>query len=69
LSARGEVIGIATSLLRGGQALNFAVPIEYANILLAKSRQSKNFGGSTPSVDLRQSVDKDSREVNFSFYY
>jgi hypothetical protein len=36
LNAKGEVIGIATALLRGGQALNFAVPSEYAASLMAK---------------------------------
>ena len=40
LNAEGEVVGVATSLLKGGQALNFAMPIEYANRLLVKARSS-----------------------------
>jgi tetratricopeptide (TPR) repeat protein len=40
LDANGEVIGVARSLLREGQALNFAVPVECANQLLAKVEPS-----------------------------
>ena len=38
LSAKGDVVGVATALLPGGQALNFAVPIECATLLLAKAQ-------------------------------
>jgi len=37
MNAKGEVVGVASWLLRGGQALNFAVPVEYASGLLAKA--------------------------------
>jgi len=40
MNARGAVIGIASALLRGGQALNLAVPVEYANNLLIKPQPS-----------------------------
>ncbi len=36
----GEVIGITTASLKGGQNLNFAIPINYAKELLAKSQIS-----------------------------
>ena len=37
MNAKGDVVGIASALLRGGQALNFAVPVEYGVRLLAKT--------------------------------
>jgi tetratricopeptide (TPR) repeat protein len=40
LNARGEVIGIATALLHGGQSLNFAVPVETAKAVLLKALPS-----------------------------
>ena len=40
LDAQGDVIGIATSLARGGQSLNFATPAGVANVLLAKAREN-----------------------------
>ncbi len=40
LNARGEVIGIASSQVRGGQLLNLAVPVERAARLLAKVEPS-----------------------------
>ena len=40
LNAKGNVIGVAAALLRGGQALNFAVPIGVANSLLATASKS-----------------------------
>jgi len=40
LNARGEIIGVASSLLRGGQALNLAVPVECVNQLLGKVQLS-----------------------------
>jgi tetratricopeptide (TPR) repeat protein len=36
LNASGEVIGVATLLLRGGQSLNFAVPVEAVKSLSTK---------------------------------
>lgn len=36
IDAKGEVLGVATMLMRGEQALNFAVPIEVAKALLAQ---------------------------------
>lgn len=35
LNTNGEVIGVATLLVRGGQSLNFAVPVEVSKTLLA----------------------------------
>ncbi len=40
MNAKGDVIGVASALLRGGQALNFALPIDYANRLLANVHPS-----------------------------
>ena len=40
MSAKGDVVGIASALLRGGQALNFAVPVECGARLLAEVKQS-----------------------------
>jgi len=59
MNAKGDVIGIASALLRGGQALNFAVPVECGLGLLAKVKpfsipqplnQSANAGATTPST-------------------
>lgn len=36
LDANNDVLGVATMIMRGGQALNFAVPIESAKALLAE---------------------------------
>lgn len=36
LTATGEVVGVASSLLRDGQSLNFAIPVGLARHLLAK---------------------------------
>ncbi|MGD0650296.1 MAG: trypsin-like peptidase domain-containing protein [Verrucomicrobiia bacterium] len=47
LDAKGEVIGVATALLREGQSLNFAIPVDAAQYLLAKGRGTmspKSFG-------------------------
>jgi Flp pilus assembly protein TadD len=35
MNAKGDVVGIASALLRGGQALNLAVPVECAHRLVA----------------------------------
>ena len=40
LNTKGEVIGIASSQLRGGQLLNLAVPVECATRLIAKVQPS-----------------------------
>ncbi|MBI4025125.1 MAG: trypsin-like peptidase domain-containing protein [Verrucomicrobia bacterium] len=40
MNAKGEVIGIATLLLTGGQSLNFAVPIEAGRVLLARTQKT-----------------------------
>ena len=36
LNSKGEVIGIATSIARGGQSINFAIPVGTARSLLSK---------------------------------
>ena len=40
LDANGQVIGVATSLIRSGQALNFAVPAGPARALVASSQKA-----------------------------
>ena len=40
IGVQGEIVAVATSLLNGGQSLNFAVPVEHANKLLAKGKSS-----------------------------
>lgn len=40
LNTKGEVIGVASSQVRGGQSLNLAVPVECATRLLAKVQPS-----------------------------
>src|SRR5207249_9383254 len=40
MNANGDVVGIASALLRGGQALNFAVPVEYGVHLMGKVKLS-----------------------------
>jgi Flp pilus assembly protein TadD len=37
MNAKGDVVGIAAALLREGQSLNLAVPVECANRLMAKN--------------------------------
>jgi tetratricopeptide (TPR) repeat protein len=40
MNAKGDVVGIASALLTGGQSLNFAVPVEYGVRLMAKVKPS-----------------------------
>jgi tetratricopeptide (TPR) repeat protein len=40
MDSKGDVVGIASALLRGGQALNFAVPAAYGISLVAKVKSS-----------------------------
>lgn len=40
LNSKGDVVGVASAQVRGGQALNFAVPVEYASSLLSKVQLS-----------------------------
>jgi tetratricopeptide (TPR) repeat protein len=42
LNAKGEVVGVATALLREGQSLNFAIPVEGAKALLGKQQSAGN---------------------------
>lgn len=57
LNARGEVIGIATAMMRDGQNLNLAVPARYAGGLLALDERPRPFSevasqfASSPSDD------------------
>lgn len=41
MDAKGDVIGVAAASRRGGQALNFAVPVEFAEVLLGKTNSTK----------------------------
>ena len=40
MNVKGDVVGIASALLHGGQSLNLAVPVECARQLLAKTKPS-----------------------------
>jgi hypothetical protein len=46
MNPAGEVIGIATMMLRGGQNLNFAVPVQYVLPLLAAETDPRAFSRS-----------------------
>jgi tetratricopeptide (TPR) repeat protein len=51
LNAKGNVIGVASALLRSGQSLNFAVPIDYVIHLMASVRgesELRSFGTPMP---------------------
>ena len=41
LNGRGEVIGVSVATFRGGQNLNFAIPSNYLNSLLADASRTK----------------------------
>jgi S1-C subfamily serine protease len=41
LSAKGEVIGVSVATFRGGQNLNFAIPSNYLNALIATAGSAK----------------------------
>jgi S1-C subfamily serine protease len=65
-NSRGEVIGVITYLFKGGQNINFAVPINYARGMigdqpsktLADLRQlNKSKAGAKPSPSLTESVE------------
>lgn len=40
MNVKGDVVGVASSLLRSGQALNFAVPVVYAQNLILQASNS-----------------------------
>ncbi|MGD0649985.1 MAG: tetratricopeptide repeat protein [Verrucomicrobiia bacterium] len=72
LSAKGNVVGVASALLRGGQSLNFAVPAEIARKLLqadanvtAKSLTSFRDTPSDSDSEVYQSSEY--RETNAAF--
>jgi hypothetical protein len=46
MNDRGEVIGIATMYLEGGQNLNFVVPVRYVKPMLAMGEPPRRFSGS-----------------------
>jgi hypothetical protein len=46
MDERGEVIGIATMMLQGGQNLNFAVPVRYVRPLLSTGETPRRFTAS-----------------------
>jgi hypothetical protein len=43
MNAEGEVIGIATMMLRGGQNLNYAVPVRYVRPLISTGERPQRF--------------------------
>jgi len=49
LNSRGEIIGVAVATFRGGQNLNFAVPVEYLRKLLAVPQNLSPLGGKRSS--------------------
>jgi S1-C subfamily serine protease len=54
MNEAGEVIGIVTMMLRGGQNLNFAVPTRYVGPLLARGDAPRPFAASVlPRVERR----------------
>jgi tetratricopeptide (TPR) repeat protein len=40
MDQRGDVIGVATAIMTDGQSLNFAVPVEFVNTLLAHAKSA-----------------------------
>jgi hypothetical protein len=46
MDARGEVIGVATLVMNGGQNLNYAVPVRYVHPLLGMGEQPQRFARS-----------------------
>jgi len=40
-NSKGEIIGVATFLIQGGQNLNFAIPVKYVATLLNESKKPK----------------------------
>ncbi|TAN40567.1 MAG: tetratricopeptide repeat protein [Nitrospirae bacterium] len=78
LNIRGEVIGITTFLIVGGQNLNFAIPIKYLADLMAETKKQKKrveialpkkstTPESSPRTDLSQltedAAEQDLREI------
>jgi tetratricopeptide (TPR) repeat protein len=51
MNTKGDVIGIAVAQLKGGQALNLAVPVECANLLLAKVKPTDALQPLKPSAN------------------
>lgn len=49
MNAKGEVIGVSVATFRGGQNLNFAIPVNYLNTLLGKVGPSKPLAQAKPT--------------------
>jgi len=49
LNDRGEVIGVAAATFRGGQNLNFAIPVSYLKLLLSKESSVRPLSAKPPS--------------------
>lgn len=73
LNLRGEVIGITTFIIVGGQNLNFAIPIKYLSALMSETKKQKRrveialpkkntTPESSPKADLSQLTDGDDEE-------
>ncbi len=50
LNEAGEVIGVTVATFRGGQNLNFAIPSNYLNALIARSEETKPLSHGKPSI-------------------
>ncbi len=50
MNAKGDVVGVASALLRGGQSLNFAVPVSSAQSLLAIGQKASTIQTFSESV-------------------
>ncbi len=55
MKANGDVIGIASALIRGGQALNFAVPVEAVKALLAQPAKQVELKQTSNEAKVRNS--------------
>jgi S1-C subfamily serine protease len=63
LNSNGEVIGVATLLIRSGQMLNFAIPVEVAKELLRKAASETQV---QPFVDFaKQNIDDLLHDPNY----
>ena len=53
LNSKGKVIGVSVATFRGGQNLNFAIPVNYLKMLLEKSGPAKPLAQMKPTKSKR----------------